>query len=49
MRFDTPVFFQSAKKGDYDPDTGNYKPDIVEEFQYWASVTESKTETLNLI
>jgi hypothetical protein len=49
MRFDTPVFFQSCKKGEYDPDTGNYKPDIVEETQCWASVTETKEDTLNLI
>lgn len=49
MRFDTPVFFQSNKKGEYDPDTGNYKPDTVEETQCWASVTETRVDTLNLI
>ena len=49
MRFDTPVFFQSRKQGDYDPNTGNYKPDEVEETMCWASVTETSDDTLNLI
>lgn len=49
MRFDTPVYFCSTKKGEYDPDTGNYKPDTVEETQCWASVTETRVDTLNLI
>ena len=49
MRFDTPVFFLYSKKGEYDPNTGNYKPDTVEETQCWASVTDAQTETLNLI
>lgn len=49
MRFDTPIFFQNRKKGEYDPETGNYKPDTVEETQCWASVTETRVDTLNLI
>lgn len=49
MRFDTPIFFQSRKQGEYDPKTGNYKPDTVEETQCWASVTETRVDTLNLI
>lgn len=49
MRFDTPVYFLNAKNGEYDPNTGNYKPDTVEETQCWASVTDAQTETLNLI
>jgi hypothetical protein len=49
MRFDTPIFFQSRKQGEYDPDTGNYAADTVEETQCWASVTETRVDTLNLI
>ena len=49
MRFDTPVFFQSYKQGEYDPDTGNYAADTVEETQCWASVTETRVDTPNLI
>lgn len=49
MRFDTPIFFRRSIKGEYDPDTGNYKPDEPEETMCWASVTESGEETLNLI
>jgi hypothetical protein len=49
MRFDTPVYFQECKKGEYDPKTGNYAPDTVTETACWAEVTESRVETLNLI
>lgn len=49
MRFDTPVYFRNNKIGKYDPETGNYEPDEVEETQCWASVTETREETLNLI
>lgn len=49
MRFDTPIFFQSIKPGEYDKETGNYKPDTVTEEKHWASVTDAKTETLKLL
>lgn len=49
MRFDTPVFFQSRKKGEYNPDTGNYAEDTVTEDEVSASVTHSTTETLKLV
>ena len=49
MRFDTPIYFQTVKSGEYNADTGNYEPDTVTEDKQWASVTDSKTETLKLI
>ena len=49
MRCDTPVYFQAVKKGEYDPDTGNYAEDTVTEDKVFASVTNSTTETLNLV
>ena len=49
MRFDTPVYFLTIKAGEYNADTGNYEPDTVTEDKRWASVTDSKTETLKLI
>ena len=49
MRFDTPIYFQTVKKGEYDPDTGNYAEDTVTEDEVFASVTNSTTETLNLV
>lgn len=49
MRFDTPIFFQSVTQGKYDSSTGNYEPDTVEEEQCWASVTDSRTETVKML
>lgn len=49
MRFDTPIYFQTVKKGEYDPDTGNYAEDTVTEDKAFASVTDSRAETLKLV
>lgn len=49
MRFDTPIFLQWVFKGEYNPATGNHEDDTVEETKYYASVTDSGVETLNLV
>ena len=50
MRFDTPIYFQAVEeKGKYDPDTGNYAEDTVTEDKVFASVTDSRAETLKLV
>lgn len=49
MRFDTPIYLQSVKQGDYDKSTGNYKEDIITEDKIYASVTDSRTELLKFI
>lgn len=49
MRFDTPVYFQKVTQGEYDASTGNYGDDIVTETMKLADVTDSSTETLNLV
>ena len=49
MRYDTPIYFQTVKKGEYDPETGNYAEDTVTEDKVFASVTDSRAETLNLV
>lgn len=49
MRYDTPIYFQTVKKGEYDPETGNYAEDTVAEDKVFASVTDSRAETLNLV
>ncbi len=49
MRFDTPIYFQKIINGTYDEDTGNYNSDTVTETKKYASVTNSGTDTLNLI
>ena len=49
MRYDTPIFFQNVTQGEYDSSTGNYEPDTVEETQCWASVTDSRVETVKML
>lgn len=49
MRFDTPIFFQRKVKGAYDATTGNYGPATTEEVQRYASITNTGTETLNIV
>lgn len=49
MRYDTPVYFQTIKLGEYDASTGNYGEDIVTEEMRYASVTETGIETLNIM
>lgn len=49
MRYDTPVYFQRITPGEYDPDTGNYADDIVEETLRYASVMNTGEETLRLV
>lgn len=49
MRFDTPIYFQRVKPGEYDDATGNYGEDTVEEVRVYANVVETGVETLQLI
>jgi hypothetical protein len=49
MRFDTPIFFQSIIAGEYNKDTANYEKDTVTEVKKYADVTESLTETLQVV
>ena len=49
MRFDTPIYFQTVEKGAYNPDTGDYAADTITEDEVYASVTDSRAETLNLV
>lgn len=49
MRGDTEVFFQSITPGEYDKATGDYKEDTVREEKRHASVTDTGTETMNLV
>lgn len=49
MRYDTPIFFQRVTPGEYDPNTGNYGPDILVEEKRYASVTDTGTDTINLV
>ena len=49
MRFDTPIYFRTVKPGEYDASTGNYGEDTITEEKRLASVTDSTTETMNLV
>lgn len=49
MRYNTPVYFQRKQKGAYNADTGNYGPETVVEVKRYASVTDTGTDTLNLV
>lgn len=49
MRTDTPIYFQTVKKGEYNKNTGNYAPETVTEVKQYASVTDSGTETMQLV
>lgn len=49
MRCDTEVFFQSIVPGEYDEATGDYRDDTVSEEKRHAGVTDTGTETMNLV
>lgn len=49
MRYDTPVYFQKRTQGAYDAATGNYGADTVEETKRYASVYDTRTETMRLV
>lgn len=49
MRYDTPVYFQKITPGEYDPKTGNYADDTVEEAMRYASVMDTGTDMLKLV
>lgn len=46
MRYDVPIYFQKITSGEYDPSTGNYADDTVEETLQYASVMDTGTETM---
>lgn len=49
MRYDTPVYFQRITPGAYDPKTGDYgEPEPVETLRY-ASVMNTRAETMRLV
>ena len=49
MRYDTPIYFQKITSGEYDPSTGNYEDDTVEETMRYASVMDTGTDMLKLV
>lgn len=49
MRYDTPIYFQNVKQGEYDVNTGNYGVEIIEEVKRYASVQNTSMQTLNIV
>ena len=49
MRCDTEVFFQSITPGEYDESTGDYEEYKITEEKKHASVTDTGTDTMNLV
>lgn len=49
MRYDTPVYFQEITPGKYNPETGDYKEDTIQETKRMASVVNTGEETLKLL
>lgn len=49
MRYDTPVYFQQITPGEYNPNTGDYDNDTVEETLRHASVMNTGEEKLKLV
>lgn len=49
MRYDTPVYFQTIKAGEYDPSTGDYGEEVTAEEKRDASIMDTGDETLNIL
>lgn len=49
MRYDKKVYFQKITPGEYDPSTGNYGADSVEEALRYASVMDTSAKTMRLV
>ena len=49
MRYNTPIYFQRKQKGPYNATDGNYGPETTVEVKRYASVTDTGTDTLNLV
>lgn len=49
MRYDKQVYFQRITPGEYNPNTGNYADDAVEETPRYASVMNTGEDTLRLV
>ncbi len=49
MRFSTPIYFQKAISGAYNPLTGDYDADTIEETEVHASVNDTGMTTMNIV
>ena len=49
MRYDTEIYIRTVTPGQYDPSTGDYADDVVAEEKKYATVMDTRTETLRLL
>lgn len=49
MRYDTPIYFQKITPGEYDPNTGDYGADKIQEAEIYASVMDTRSEMMRLV
>ena len=49
MRYDAPIYFQKITSGEYDPSTGDYGKDTIQETEVYASVMDTRSEMLRLV
>lgn len=49
MRYDKAVYFQTVEHGAYNPETGDYADGRVTEVKKYGSVSDTGTDTMNLI
>lgn len=49
MRYDTPIYMQTIRSGDYNPDTGDYEDGHIDEVEQIASVMDTGAEIMKLI
>lgn len=49
MRYNTPIYFQTVKRGELNPVTHNYENDTITEVKRFADVTDTGETTLTLV
>ena len=49
MRYDTPIYFQSAAPRVYDPTTGDWSDETPVEVKAYAAVMDTREETVKLL
>ena len=49
MRYDTPIYMQTIRSGDYNPDTGDYADGQVDEVEQIASGMDTGAGVMNAL
>ena len=49
MRYDTPIYFQKIKQGEYNTETGDYGKPTINETEVYASMMDTRSEMMRLV